>query len=369
MKFFFRSLLLLMMCNCTSSNDKGTIPVNNMKLEGDVIILSPESPILSNIKTDKVVLTPYREVLTTSGTVKVIPNNYAEIATPFAGRIVKSFVRLGQNVVQGSPIFEIGSAEFFETGKAYYQAKQEMELALKNLRRERDLFQNDVGVAKDLEEAEVNYELKKKDYENTLAALNVFQIDPSEMVLGQPLIVRSPIAGKIVRNDLVIGQYIKGDAPPLALVADLDKVWVVAHVKEKDIWLLEKLEEVEIRLTAKPDISVKGKVYHINELLEEETRSIEVIIECDNREHHMKPFMYATVQLTDTPIEAAIIPSTAILQEENSRYVLVVDGSNRFIKRKITTSTSRNDSTVVLSGIGASDDIIVAGAFYFLDAR
>ena len=61
-----------------------------------------------------------------------------------------------------------------------------MELALKSLNREKDLMKNKVGVQKELEEAEVNYELKKKDYENMVAALKVFQINPDEMALGQP---------------------------------------------------------------------------------------------------------------------------------------------------------------------------------------
>lgn len=39
-------------------------------------------------------------------------------------------------------------------------------------------MKNKVGVQKELEEAEVNYELKKKDYENMVAALKVFQINP-----------------------------------------------------------------------------------------------------------------------------------------------------------------------------------------------
>ena len=123
----------------------------------------------------------------------------------------------------GSPVFEISSPSFFETGKGYYQAKQEVwSCALKSLKkREKDLLQSKVGVQKELEEAEVNYELKKKDYENAVAALKVFQIEPEDLVLGQPLIVRSPIAGEIVTDRIVIGQYIKEDAEPVAVIANL----------------------------------------------------------------------------------------------------------------------------------------------------
>ena len=234
---------------------------------------------------------------------------------------------------------------------------------------EKDLLKNHVGVEKEVEEAEVNYELKKKDYENAVAALKVYQIDPGTMVLGQPLVVRSPIAGEVVKDNIVLGQYIKEDAGPLALVADLSKVWVVAHVKEKDIRLIQRLSEVEVRLTAMPDVPVKGTVYHISELLDPETRSVEVLIECDNRDHRMKPYMYGTVQLTDAVTEAMLVPTSAILQQEESCYVLVCEGANRFRKAEVTTASTDGDRTVVLSGVRPGEEIVTGGAFYLLDAR
>ena len=79
------------------------------------------------------------------------------------------------------------------------------------------------------------------------------------MALGQPLIVRSPIAGEVVKDRIVIGQYMKEDAEPVAVIADLSKVWVVAHVKEKDLSLIQALDEVEIRLVAMPDKTDIGK--------------------------------------------------------------------------------------------------------------
>ena len=313
-----RIVILLLagaVCACARSSKSGETTTPQVRVDNDIIAVVPGSPVLERLTTGKVTATPYRATFTTSGMVQAIPARYAEIATPFAGRIVKSFVRLGQKVVQGSPIFEISSPSFFDTGKAYYQAKQEMELALKSLNREKDLLKNHVGVEKEVEEAEVNYELKKKDYENAVAALKVYQIDPGTMVLGQPLVVRSPIAGEVVKDNIVLGQYIKEDAGPLALVADLSKVWVVAHVKEKDIRLIQRLSEVEVRLTAMPDVPVKGTVYHISELLDPETRSVEVLIECDNRDHRMKPYMYGTVQLTDAATEAMLVPTSATGRE------------------------------------------------------
>lgn len=75
-----------------------------------------------------------------------------------------------------------------------------------------------------------------------MAALKVFQIEPDQLVLGQPMIVRSPISGEIVKNNIVIGQFMKDDADPVAVVADLNEVWVAANVKEKDMSLLSSLK-------------------------------------------------------------------------------------------------------------------------------
>lgn len=362
------ALWALLLCGCGTGNINQS-ENHQITLQDNVITVTENAPVLEKIKTEKVKLAPYKAQFSTTGVVKAIPTSYAEIATPFAGRIARSFVRLGQRVNVGSALFEISSPSYFETSKAYFGAKQEMEQALKSLSREKDLLDNHVGVAKDVEEATVNYQLKRQDYENAKSALKVFQVDPAKLKLGEPLVVRSPIAGKVVANNIVIGQYIKEDAEPLAVVADLNKVWVVAHVKEKDIRLIEKLQEVEIRLSASPEELIKGKIYHISEMLDEATRSVEVIIECSNTEGRMKPFMYGTVQLTDATTDAILIPTAAVLQEEDNCYVLVREGDRKFRKVVITVSSNTEQKSVVTDGLKADDEIVTEGAFYLLDAK
>ena len=353
-------LLVLFSCG-NNSQDKDNLPYT---VENNVITLSDDSPILSSLEIQAVSISDYRASFSTSGTVQAVSSKYAEIATPFSGRITKSLVRPGQKVSIGSPIFEISSPDFFEAGKAYFQAKQEMELARKNLNRERDLFENKVGVAKDVEEAETNFELLKKEYENALASIKVYQMNVDEMVLGQPLVIKSPIAGTIVKSSIVIGQYIKDDADPLAIVADLDKVWVVAHVKEKDISLLHNIEDVDISMTSMPDTKVKGSVYHIGELLDETTRSVEVIVECNNPNHSMKPFMFGTVHFHNTGTPAIILPSTAIMQEQDNDYVLVEIIKGKYSRRKVETESVDLENTRIISGLTEGENVVVKGGIY-----
>lgn len=362
-------LCLIGIVGFSCNGNKAGNDESQYNVQGDTIIVPAASPISQRLKTTFIKEVPYQTVFTTSGVVKAIPTNYAEIASPFAGRITQSFVRLGQKVVKGSPIFKISSPSFFETGKAYYQAKQEMELAHKNLQREKDLYNNKVGAEKEVDEAELNYELKKKDYENALAALKVFQISPSDLVLGQPLIVRAPIAGEVVADKIVIGQYIKEDAEPVAIIADLNKVWVAANVKEKDMPLVRSLEKVQVELVSMPGKIIDGTIYHISEMLNEDTRAVEVLIECDNKGRIMKPGMYGTVKLTDAAANVILLPTSAILQQEDHTYVLVALGNGRYLKREITTSATDNARSVILTELTPGEEVVTEGAFYLINAR
>lgn len=359
---------MLCLYGCSEKNINQT-EKNEISIQKDVICLEDHSPILKKIKIQEVKTSPYQAQFSTSGVVKAIPSSYAEIASPFSGRIVHSFVRLGQSVRVGSPLFSISSPSFSETGKNYFDSKQEMEQALKNLKREKDLLSNGVGVAKEVEEAELNYQLKKQNFENAKSALRVFQVDPGQLKLGEALIVRSPIAGKVVVNHILLGQYIKEEDPAQAVVADLSKVWVVAHVKEKDIPLMEHLQAVEIRLSASKDEPIHGRVYHISEMLDEATRSAEVIIECDNKQGRIKPFMYGNVLLTEESKNVIQIPTSAILQEEESIYVLIAKGKNQFRKVPIVVSDNVEDRSVVSRGLKVGDKIVAEGAFYLLDSK
>lgn len=335
---------------------------------GDTILIPSKSNISDKIKTEKVTYELYKNKIVTSGIVRAIPNNYAEIASPFSGRIIRSFISLGQKVDIGSPIFELSSPSFFEAGTAFYHSNQEMQLAEKNLKRQQDLFYNGVGTQKDLEEAEVNYELTKRDYENSVASLKVYQVNSDDLVLGQPLIVRSPIKGEVVENNIVIGQYLKEDADPVAIVAELSSVWVIGQLKEKDIYFVHKSDEVEIKLTGMPDVPLKGKVFHISEMLDEETRSVQVHVLCQNKDRIMKPGMFVTTQFSGASDDAILIPANSVFQMEGSSFVFISLGNNKFLKRSVEISGTDNDHVILKSGLKPSDEIVVEGGLFLLEA-
>lgn len=367
MKRPYYGLLLAIVVVSSCQRVKDYKDTADYSIQGDTIYIPQRSPLTKKIKTEETSLHAYSPIFTASGVVEAIPSNYAKVASPFAGRITKSFIRLGQKVSAGTPLFEISSPDFYEAVKEYFQSQQETKAAYINMQREKDLVKNKVGAQKEQEDAVLDYELKKKNYENAKAALSVYHISPKDMVLGKPLIVRSPIAGEVVESDIVIGQYLKEDADPIATIANLNKVWMVAHVKEKDIHLIHNLSNVGISLISMPDEEIQGKIFNIGQMMDEDTHSVKVIIECDNSNRMMKPGMYGNVKLSDKAVQKIILPASAILQEENSTYVFVKAGENKYVKREVNIVTVPNKKVAILSGLESGEQVITEGAFYLND--
>lgn len=364
---FFTSGIVLLMASCAQKNTKEQ--AENYRLHGDTVILADHAKINNVLRLDTVTETPYRLKLTSAGRVKAIPNFYADIAPPFSGRVTKVYMKLGMKVNPGTPLFEMVSPDFIDTQKNFFAAKSDLKKAELGLKRQSDLKKNGVGSSKDLEEAENTYEVALKEYENSRASLKIYNTNPEKLVLGQPLVICSPIAGEVITNEVVSGHYLKSDDAPHATIAQLNKVWVVGQVKEKDIRFIHEGDDTEIEVVSYPGRKITGKVYHVEELVEEETRSVRVLIVCDNKDFALKPGMYATVNFTDAPQNVAVISAKSVLQKGDKSFVFVQAGPARFVRRNVVTGGVENGRMVVNSGLVPGERVVSDGSFYLLEAK
>lgn len=366
-KLLFISFMSLHLLGCHTPVDPEKEA--GMTLRGDTILVHQAAQVKSYLKTIKVQKELHQLELTTTGTVKAIPNQYAEITAPFSGRVTAVHLKLGMNTKPGTPLFEIASPEFTESQKLFFQAKTAYQNASLILKRQQDLKVNGVGSEKDVEEARANYEIAQKEYEHARAALQIFQIDINKIVLGTSLLVRSPISGEVITHDIVVGQYIKSDEPSRAKIADLSQVWVVGMVKEQDLNLINKLDVAEISIAAFPDKKIKGTIYHIDEILNEDTRSVQVLIACQNSDKLLKPGMYVSVNFIEKASDVIFIPEKSLLQYNDQSYVLVKIGQDQYLKRPVKTGITDQGKVQVISGLTVGECIISEGAFYLLNAK
>jgi membrane fusion protein, heavy metal efflux system len=355
----------LIIGSCKHTPDKREASHNpGIVITGDSILISAESKIDQRIVIMTVNHQSVRIPFTTTATVRALPECIAEVAVPFEGRILESFVKSGQMVDAGSPLFSMHSPVFFETVKAYLRARQEKQVAELNLRRQQDLVDHGIGIRKELDEARLNFDIAKGQMENLLATLSIYNVKDQDTEVGKPLIVTSPINGEVVRNNIRIGQFFTTDSDPMVCIANLKKVWVIAQVKESRIGLVQDQDEVEIAIDAYPERSFKGIVTYIGKILDEQTRSLEVIVECDNSDQLLKPGMFAAATFSQDREKGLLIPSTALIQGEDHTYVYKEIGPGQFVKTEVDVLSAGDGKVIVLKGIRAGEVIIGAGSIY-----
>lgn len=337
---------------------------SNLQHRGDTVIVANRT-LNEKLKVQETQVMPYSKEVVTAGTVQAIPTQFAYVAPPFSGRVMKSCVRLGQQVKEGTPLFEISSPDFTAAQKDFFQARLARELAQKDYRRKKDLIENGVSSQKELEEAENALLIADKEYENAVAALRVYQVDnPENMTLGQPLVVRAPIDGNILENNIVTGQYLKDDSEPIAVVADLSKVWITAQVKEKDIRFIKEGNKLDIEISAFPGTRIQGTVYHVEKSVDEGTRSIRVLSVCDNREEKLKLGMYTTMYFLSEPMDMVHISEKALLQGEKDSYVYVQTSTDTYVRRPVEVEVSKDGLAVITDGLAMGDKVISEGGYY-----
>ncbi len=350
-------------CKTASDNSEAT-KNSEIVISGDSLLIPAGSMVEKKISIITIKPEPVQIPYTTTAAVRAIPECMAEVAVPFEGRIVESFVKAGQWVNAGSPLFSMYSPAFFETVKAFLQARQEKQVSELNLRRQQDLVDHGVGILKELDEAQLNFDITKGQVENLLATLSIYNVKADDTEVGKPLVVTSPIKGEIVRNTIRIGQYFTTDSDPMVCIADLKKVWVIAQVKENRIGLVQNLDSVEITIDAYPLRTFTGFVNYTGKILDEQTRSLEVIVECDNSDQMMKPGMFASVTFRQSRTEGIILPASALIQGEDHTYVYKQTSEGRYLKTEVDVASASDGKVIVLRGIGTGDRVIGEGTIY-----
>ena len=288
----------------------------------------------------------------------------AHVNTPFDGRVIRCFVRLGEKVKAGTPLFEVSSSDYLETVRTCLQASQQKDLAEKNFLRKQELLESGVISKKEFDEAKTGLDLARKECEKASAILRIFNFNPEEADISKPLLVRSPIAGELVFTDVTVGQYLKADDEAVVTVADLDRIWIIARVKEKDLGAIKLNDRAEVITEGFPDKPVSGTVNYIGNIMDEQTRSVEVYLECDNKDRILKPGMFITARFYRQLNDAIVIPASAVLQDNLSSYVFLRAGNDKYVKQDILAETNGLNNVIVKSGLTKGDIIVTEGSIY-----
>lgn len=357
----------LLLSACKGGGEKA---IEEITCQGDTVSVNATSPILSRIRTGVIKPEPFSSEFRTVGTVRAETGKYAEVGVPFDGRITEAKTMLGSSVRSGQTLFEVSSPDFFEASKLYFQNLRKYETAKSSYERKKALQDAGVVSLKDLEDAFTEAENAYQEKAASEAVFTAYGIDPVNMAPGQPMKIVAPISGEVVRCNITPGAYIKSDDESVVTIADLRKVWISAQVKERFIGTVRKGGKVKVYSEADPDNPISGTILNVGNLVDEQTRSIQVIVSCDNTDLTFKYGMYVSVHFLSEPREAILVPSTAVFQGEKMSYVYIVsETENTFLRREVIVGEEDADNARVsiLEGLRPGETIVCEGGLYLND--
>lgn len=365
MKYRLIVLMLLAsaLCGCGKRTSTGAAASGPwFSTDEDLVTVVPDSPLAAKLVLADVAPESLEIQLKTTASVGPRSGSVAEIGLPFGGRVVRSFVRLGDPVRRGQALFEVSSSDYMEAVRAYLESRSAADLAVANRQRKETLHQS--GMLSDREWEEVCAEARNAENACEMArrSLALFNVDPSSVQVGEPLRVVSPISGRVVRNDLVIGGYLGEEDEAPMTVADLSRVWVTANVKPSLVSGLATGQPVTVEIDAEKQVT--GTIFYVGELLDEKTRTLPVVVECDNASHLLKPGMFVSAQFGNRAAEVLAIPSSAVFQGEDAKFVYVQEEAMHFRKVPVRVESLEGGRQRVLSGLGGGETIIADGGIY-----
>jgi len=338
-----------------------------MLRQGDKIIVPEGSALRTRLSVVPASSEPVKSRLILPGIVESDPARTAAVLTPLSGRLLTLKVSLGERVVRGQVLGVIDSPDL---GQAYDdddKAADTLKLTAKNLERQEQ--QNQLGAAsdRDLDQARSDHTQAVAEFGRTQARLRMLGVPGDPRSASHLLTITAPVGGSITTLSVSPGNMINDPTQPMMTIADLSTVWVTALVAEKDIAAVSANQEAEVSLAAYPDHVLHGKVLFVSDVIEPDSRRNKIRIAFANKDNTLKPNMFATVTLSGVPQTQVVVPSSALLMNNDRTSVFVATAPWTFERRTVELQMEEGSTVVVRSGVAEGEPVVVKGGILLND--
>ena len=147
-------------------------------------------------------------------------------------------------------------------------------------------------------------------------------------------------------------------------IAQLDKVWVVAEVFERQSALVEPGQPATVELDYLPGLSLQGTVDYVNPELDPKTRTLGVRLRFENEGARLLPNMFARVVIEGRPVNNIVhVPREAVVRGGSSSRVVVDLGDGVFESRKVLVGIESGDRVAIRRGLQEGEQVVVSAQF------
>jgi membrane fusion protein, heavy metal efflux system len=335
--------------------------------QGDKIIVPEHSPLRNRLAVTPAQAEGVSAKLILPGIVESDPARTAAVLSPLGGRVLDIKVALGDRVRQGQVLAEIDSPDLAQAYDDSDKAADTLQLAEKNLSRQKEQFKLGTASTRDLDQARSDHSQAAAEFARTQARLRVLHVSLDPQHRSKLLSVTAPVAGSVTALTIARGNMINDPTQPLMTVADLSTVWVTALVPEKDVASVAKDQDVQVTIAAYPGKALQGKVLFVSDVIEPDSRRDKLRIAFANPDTALRPNMFATVTLAGAKQSRVILPTSALLMNNDRTTVFVATAPWTFERRTVAAQLEEGTTVALESGVQPGEQVVVKGGILLND--
>jgi RND family efflux transporter MFP subunit len=194
------------------------------------------------------------------------------------------------------------------------------------------------------------------------------------VALNEYACITSPFSGVVTARYVDPGALIQAatsstQGQPVVTVQNLDTIRVYVSVPEIDVPFVHIGTPASLTTAAYPRRVFKASVTRFAEALDPSTRTMKTEIDVGNRQHVLRPGMYADLTLEiETLSDALVVPDAALAVEGSKKSVWVVrDGTSHRVQ--VETGLDDGAQTEIRSGLSGSEQVVVTGKEGLTESR
>ncbi len=321
----------------------------------------------------------FRAEAQTDGKIATDDDRTTQVFSPYSGRVTQVFVKVGDRVKVGQPLFAVQASEFVQGQSDLATASAQVRLTQAAEARLHELYKTNGAALKDWQQSQADLAAAEASLAAARNRLKILGVSDQEIgTLGsrpagagfvKEAVVRAPISGVVTQRAIGEGQAVasvtNGGANPAFVVSDLSRVWLVGALREIDATKARVGEALEVRVLALPDQTFAAKVDFVSPTVDPVSRRVTVRAEIANPGGALKPEMFANFTLaTDGTTSAVGVPEDAVIYEGDTARVWVARAGHALELRQIRAGQVVGGVVQVISGLQPGERVVTGGALF-----
>jgi len=302
-----------------------------------------------------------------TGEIAADPDRSARLAARVAGRIIDVKAKEGDRVKAGQTIAVLESPELARARATLASVSARAKAARLNADRLRTLESKNLAAGQEV--AASSAEAAALDAEAAAArqTLAAFGQGADEAKGGSARVtIRTPLAGFVLTRDAVQGQSVDAEHV-IAVVGDLENVYFLGRLFEKDLARVKVGASTEVRLNAYPTEVFEGKIETIGRQLDPDARTVTARILVRNHGDLVKVGLFGTARVVVGPAEGptkrVVVPLSAVAKVANKDAVFVRQPDGDFELHPVTVGKTAGGRVELLGGLRVGEQVVVEGVF------